>query len=109
MIDRGYLPADPSSPASRRPIPRRLSFRLAVALALGAGAILLATGAWNFHLQRRHLTRLVEAQDGLVIISARLDADAGRVCLQVEDTGRPKSFTSSDTWPASATVRTSNA
>jgi len=33
-----------------------------VALSLGAGAILLAAGAWNLHLQRRHLLRLVEAQ-----------------------------------------------
>ncbi|HEX3526499.1 MAG TPA: hypothetical protein VH988_05485 [Thermoanaerobaculia bacterium] len=54
------MPLDPRPP--RRPIPRRLSFRLAVALSLGAGAILLAAGAWNLQLQRRHLTRLVEAQ-----------------------------------------------
>jgi two-component system NtrC family sensor kinase len=35
---------------------------LAVALSFGAAVILLAAGAWNLHLQRRHLTRLVEAQ-----------------------------------------------
>jgi two-component system NtrC family sensor kinase len=46
----------------RRPLPRRLTFRLAVALSLGAGAILLGAAAWNLELQRRHLTRLVEVQ-----------------------------------------------
>jgi two-component system, NtrC family, sensor kinase len=51
-----------STNPTRRPLPRRLIFRLALALALGAGAILVAAGTWNLRLQRRHLTRLVEAQ-----------------------------------------------
>jgi two-component system NtrC family sensor kinase len=50
------------SRSSSRPWPRRLTFRLAVALSLGAGGILLAAGTWNLRLQSRHLTRLVEAQ-----------------------------------------------
>jgi len=38
---------------------RRLTFRIAVALCLGAALILLLAGASNLHLQRAHLTRLV--------------------------------------------------
>jgi two-component system NtrC family sensor kinase len=45
-----------------RLLPRRLTYRLAAALCLGAVAILFAAGAWNLRLQNRHLTRLVEAQ-----------------------------------------------
>ncbi|MGE5233798.1 MAG: sensor histidine kinase [Acidobacteriota bacterium] len=48
--------------AGPRPLPRRLTFRLGLALGIGAGAILLFAGIWNLRLQRRHLTRLVEAQ-----------------------------------------------
>ena len=48
--------------ASRRPLPRRLAFRLAVVLSLGATILLSGAVAWNLHLQRQHLTRLVEGQ-----------------------------------------------
>ncbi len=48
--------------ASRRPLPRRLAFRLAVVLFLGATILLSGAVAWNLHLQRLHLTRLVEGQ-----------------------------------------------
>jgi len=57
----------PAEAASRRPSPPRLAFRLALVLSLGAGAILLAAGAWNLASQRRQLTRLVEGQATTVI------------------------------------------
>ena len=46
------------SPLAKRPL-RSLAFRMGVALCLGAAVILLGAGAWNLHLQRAHLTRLV--------------------------------------------------
>jgi two-component system NtrC family sensor kinase len=46
------------SPLAKRPF-RSLAFRMGVALCLGAALILLGAGAWNLHLQRAHLTRLV--------------------------------------------------
>ncbi len=57
----------PAEAASRRPSPPRLAFRLALVLSLGAGAILLAAGAWNLASQRRQLTRLVEGQATTVV------------------------------------------
>jgi len=50
------------STAPRRKLGDRLSLRLAVALCLGAGVVLVAAGAWNLRLQRSHLTHLLELQ-----------------------------------------------
>lgn len=50
----------PNSHAAR-PLRRRLTFRLAAALCLGAAAILVAAGMWNVALQRDHMTELVRA------------------------------------------------
>jgi two-component system NtrC family sensor kinase len=47
--------------AAGRPLRRRLTFRLAAALCLGAAAILVAAGMWNVSLQREHMTELVRA------------------------------------------------
>ena len=57
----------PAEAAAKRPSPPRLAFRLALVLSLGAGAILLAAGAWNLASQRRQLTRLVERQATTVV------------------------------------------
>ena len=43
----------------RRPLKRRLTVRLTIALGLAAGTILMAAGLWNLRLQRSHLTKLV--------------------------------------------------
>ena len=51
----------PTDPAARLPLRRRLTFRLAAALCLGAAAILVAAGLWNVSLQRVHMTELVRA------------------------------------------------
>ncbi len=57
-----------SAPAgATRPLYRNLAFRLAVALALGTGAILLVAMALNLRLHRAHLTRLMEAQAGEIV------------------------------------------
>jgi two-component system NtrC family sensor kinase len=45
--------------AGRRPLARRLAFRIGASLCAGAAVILLLAGTWNIHLQRVHLTRLV--------------------------------------------------
>jgi two-component system NtrC family sensor kinase len=50
-----------------RPLYRNLGFRLAVALALGTGAILLVAMALNLRLHRAHLTRLMEAQAAEIV------------------------------------------
>jgi len=42
-----------------RPLRSRLAIRLAVALGLAAGSIVIAAGVWNLRLQRAQLTRLV--------------------------------------------------
>ena len=44
---------------ARRPVGRRLAFRMGLGLCIGAAGILAGMGAWNLHLQRSHLTRLV--------------------------------------------------
>jgi two-component system NtrC family sensor kinase len=49
---------DATRPRHRSP-PGRLALRIALALCAGTASILLAAGAWNLHLQRAHLTRLV--------------------------------------------------
>ncbi len=50
----------PTRPGPRRlPWGNRLTFRLSLALGLGAAVILLGLGAWNLRLQREHLTDLV--------------------------------------------------
>jgi two-component system, NtrC family, sensor kinase len=51
----------PTEPAPRRPLRRRLTFRLVAALCAGAAAILVAAGLWNVALQREHMTDLVRA------------------------------------------------
>lgn len=51
----GPLPAG----TARRPLRRRLAFKLAAALCLGAAAVLVAAGLWNVALQRAHMTELV--------------------------------------------------
>jgi len=43
----------------RRPLKSRLTLRLAIALGLAAGTILVAAGIGNLRLQRAHLTRLI--------------------------------------------------
>jgi two-component system NtrC family sensor kinase len=40
---------------------RRLAFRIGAGVCAGAALILVVAGAWNLHLQRSHLTRLVSA------------------------------------------------
>jgi two-component system NtrC family sensor kinase len=52
----------PAPDAQQTPVPRaraRLSLRMGLALCGGTAAILLGAGAWNLHLQRAQLTRLV--------------------------------------------------
>jgi two-component system NtrC family sensor kinase len=49
------------SSVARRALRNRLAFRLGVGLCVGSALILLAAGAWNLRLQRRHLTSLLEA------------------------------------------------
>jgi two-component system NtrC family sensor kinase len=53
------LPSEASEGSGGRPWTRRLTFRIVVALCLGAALILLLAGASNLHMQRAHLTRLV--------------------------------------------------
>jgi two-component system NtrC family sensor kinase len=55
-------PHNQRSTTPRRKLGDRLSLRLAVALCLGAGVVLVAAGAWNLRLQRSHLTHLLELQ-----------------------------------------------
>jgi two-component system NtrC family sensor kinase len=61
---------DPPQPAAR-PLRRRLGFRLAAGLALGAGAILATAMVLNLRLQRQHLTRLVEGQAAELVEAVR--------------------------------------
>jgi two-component system NtrC family sensor kinase len=54
------MPSDvTSAPTGTLPLRRRLSFRLALATGVGAGAILLAGGIWNTRLQREQQTHLI--------------------------------------------------
>jgi len=48
----------------RRGITRRLAFRLAVGLCVGAAVILSAGATWNIRLQREHMTSLVRQSAG---------------------------------------------
>jgi two-component system NtrC family sensor kinase len=57
-----------SAPAGApRPLHRNLGFRLAVALALGTGAILLLAMTLNLRLHRASLTRLMETQAAEIV------------------------------------------
>jgi len=49
---------EPRSP-QRRGLTKRLAFRLAVGLCVGAAVILSAGATWNIRLQREHMTNLV--------------------------------------------------
>ncbi|HSM51467.1 MAG TPA: HAMP domain-containing protein, partial [Thermoanaerobaculia bacterium] len=57
----------PEPAAPRRPLARRLGFRLAVALSLGTLVLLAAASIWNLQLQRQHLTRLVEKRAASIV------------------------------------------
>ncbi len=57
----------PEPAAPRRPLARRLGFRLAVALSLGTLALLAAASIWNLQLQRQHLTRMVERRAASIV------------------------------------------
>ncbi|MHC4820054.1 MAG: hypothetical protein ACYTF8_18620, partial [Planctomycetota bacterium] len=48
----------------RRGLTRRLAFRLAVGLCVGAAVILSAGATWNIRLQREHMTSLVKLSAG---------------------------------------------
>lgn len=50
---------DASGAPAGLPVPRRLAFRVSVALCVGAAAILAVAAAWNVALQRQHMTSIL--------------------------------------------------
>lgn len=78
-----------------RALKTRLTLRLGLGLCLATGAILIAAGAWNLHLQRAHLTNLVEisaTERADIIRSSTREAmmrnDPGDVLRIIEDIAR---------------------
>ncbi len=92
----------------------RLALRMGLALCGGAGAILLAAGAWNLRLQRAHLTRMVSVSADRVADTIRrstrdgmLRADADGVHRTIANIGSQRGIARIRIFNKDGTIRTS--